>query len=235
MPNCPRTPYGVRPFPDYEAPSQTTAQYYPGASDGSRAGYFLVNTYRLDMRPKFEMEALTLHEAVPGHHLQISRAQELTYLPDFRRNGSYTAYIEGWALYAESLGTAMGCYTDPYSRFGKLSYEMLRAARLVVDTGMHLLGWSRDRAIGYLEENGVTTEQDREVEIDRYIVWPGQALSYKTGERKIREIRAKAERILASRFDIRRFHNALLDSGPLPLALLAEKMDGWIETLKGRS
>ena len=228
----PRTPYGVRPFPDYEAPSQTTAMYYPGATDGSRAGYFIVNTYCLDMRPIYEMEALTLHEAVPGHHLQIARAQELTDLPDFRRNASYTAYIEGWALYAESLGSSMGFYTDPYSRFGRLTYEIWRACRLVVDTGMHLFGWTRDEAIKYLQENTAKTEQDIAVEVDRYIVWPGQALAYKIGELKIRELREKAKAELGTRFDLRRFHNALLDSGPLPLDILEDVMVEWIEALK---
>jgi uncharacterized protein (DUF885 family) len=228
----PRTPYGVRAFPDYEAPSQTTAQYYPGAADGSRAGYFLVNTYRLDMRPSFEMEALTLHEAVPGHHLQIARAQELRHLPDFRRNASYTAYVEGWALYAESLGSRMGFYADPYSRFGQLTYEMWRACRLVVDTGLHQFGWTRQQAIDYLRENTAKTEQDIAVEVDRYIVWPGQALAYKIGELKIKELRAKAERELQSRFDLGRFHNALLDNGPLPLALLEREIEGWIEAQK---
>ena len=228
----PRTPYGVRAFPDYEAPSQTTAQYYPGAADGSRAGYFMVNTYRLDMRPSFEMEALTLHEAVPGHHLQIARAQELRHLPDFRRNASYTAYVEGWALYAESLGSDMGFYADPYSRFGQLTYEMWRACRLVVDTGLHQFGWTRQQAIDYLRENTAKTEQDIAVEVDRYIVWPGQALAYKIGELKIKELRAKAERELQSRFDLRRFHNALLDNGPLPLALLESGIDEWIKAQK---
>jgi uncharacterized protein (DUF885 family) len=228
----PRTPYGVRPFPDYEAPNQATAMYYPGASDGSRAGYFIVNTYRLDMRPIYEMEALTLHEAVPGHHLQIARAQELSHLPDFRRNGSYTAYIEGWALYAESLGSSIGFYTDPYSKFGRLIYEMWRACRLVVDTGMHLFGWTRQEAIDYLQENTAKTEQDIAVEVDRYIVWPGQALAYKIGELKIKELREKAKRELGSRFDIRRFHNALLDNGPLPLDILEDEMDEWIKAEK---
>jgi uncharacterized protein (DUF885 family) len=231
----PRTPYGVRAFPDYEAPSQTTAQYYPGAADGSRAGYFLVNTYRLDMRPTFEMEALTLHEAVPGHHLQIARAQELRHLPDFRRNASYTAYVEGWALYAESLGSSMGFYADPYSRFGQLTYEMWRACRLVVDTGIHQFGWTRQQAIDYMQENTAKTEQDIAVEVDRYIVWPGQALAYKIGELKIRQLRAKAERELHSRFDLRAFHNALLDNGPLPLALLEREIEDWIEAQKAAS
>lgn len=224
----PRTPYGVRPFPEYEAPSQTTAMYYPGASDGSRAGYFMVNTYRLDMRPKYEMEALTLHEAVPGHHLQIARAQELAHLPDFRRNASYTSYIEGWALYAESLGKTMGFYDDPYSQFGQLTYEMWRACRLVVDTGIHGLGWTRQEAIDYIRHNTAKTEQDIAVEVDRYIVMPGQALAYKIGELAIKDLRKKAESDLGSAFNLRRFHNATLDNGPLPIALLKNQMGEWI-------
>jgi uncharacterized protein (DUF885 family) len=228
----PRTPYGVRAFPDYEAPSQATAMYYPGASDGSRAGYFMVNTYRLDMRPKYEMEALTLHEAVPGHHLQIARAHELHNLPDFRRNGSYTAFIEGWALYAESLGESMGFYADPYSRFGQLIYEMWRACRLVVDTGIHSFGWTRQRAIDYMRENTAKTEQDIAIEVDRYIVMPGQALAYKIGELAIKEQRAKAENELGQAFDIRRFHNAILDNGPLPLTFLKAQIKEWINSQK---
>jgi uncharacterized protein (DUF885 family) len=228
----PRTPYGVRPFPDYEAPSQATAMYYPGASDGSRAGYFMVNTYGLDMRPKYEMEALTLHEAVPGHHLQISRAHELHHLPDFRRNGSYTAFIEGWALYAESLGASMGFYSDPYSNFGQLVYEMWRACRLVVDTGIHCFGWTRQQAIDYMQEYTAKTEQDIAVEVDRYIVMPGQALAYKIGELAIKELRARAESMLGPAFDIRRFHNAILDNGPLPLTILNKQIEEWIKTQK---
>jgi uncharacterized protein (DUF885 family) len=228
----PRNSYGVKPFPDYEAPSQTTARYYPGAEDGSRSGTFMVNLYRLDMRPKYEMEALTLHEAVPGHHLQISRGQELSGLPAFRRNAGYTAFVEGWALYAESLGPAMGFYTDPYSRFGQLTYEMWRACRLVVDTGMHHLGWTRQQAIDFMKANTAKSEQDVIVEIDRYIVWPGQALAYKLGELKIRELRARAERELGPRFDIRAFHNAVLDNGALPLDVLEREIDRWIRDRK---
>ena len=232
----PRNTYGVRPFPDYEAPSQTTARYYQGTMDGSRPGWFMVNTYRLDMRPKYEMEALTLHEAVPGHHLQIARAQELRGLPDFRRNGSYTAFVEGWGLYAESLGAEMpGFYADPYSKFGQLTYEMWRACRLVVDTGMHHLGWSRQRAIDFMKENTAKSEQDIIVEIDRYIVWPGQALAYKIGELKIKQLRARAERELGPRFDVRKFHNALLDNGPLPLDVLEREIDRWIASQKTRT
>jgi uncharacterized protein (DUF885 family) len=174
------------------------------------------------------MEALSLHEAVPGHHLQISRAQELEGLPDFRRNGGYTAYIEGWGLYAESLGGEMGFYKDPYSKFGQLTYEMWRACRLVVDTGMHSFGWSRQQAIELMKENTAKTENDIIVEIDRYIVWPGQALAYKIGELKIKELKARAKRELGERFDIRKFHNALLDDGPLPLDLLEKQIDAWI-------
>lgn len=225
----PRLPYGVRTFPDFEAPNQVTAMYYPGAADGSRAGYFMVNTYRPDIRPKYEMETLTLHEAVPGHHLQIARAQELRHLPDFRRNGSYTAFIEGWALYAESLGRQMGFYSDPYARFGQLMYEMWRACRLVVDTGIHSLGWSRQRSIDYIRENTAKTEQEIAVEVDRYIVLPGQALAYKVGELAIRELRASAEKMLGKSFDIRTFHNALLDNGPLPLSILKNQMEEWIK------
>jgi len=225
----PRTPYGVRAFPDYEAPSQATAMYYPGASDGSRAGYFMVNTYRLDIRPKYEMEALTLHEAVPGHHLQIARAHELHHLPDFRRNGSYTAFIEGWALYAESLGASMGFYADLYSKFGQLIYEMWRACRLVVDTGLHCFGWTRQQAIDYMQENTAKTEQDIAVEVDRYIVMPGQALAYKIGELAIKKLRAKAESTLGTAFDIRKFHNAILDNGPLPLKLLEGQIEEWVK------
>ncbi len=228
----PRNSYGVKAFPDYEAPSQTTARYYPGAEDGSRSGTFMANLYRLDMRPKYEMEALTLHEAVPGHHLQISRAQELRGLPDFRRNAGYTAFVEGWGLYAESLGSEMGFYADPYSKFGQLTYEMWRACRLVVDTGMHHLGWTRQQAIDFMKANTAKSEQDIAVEIDRYIVWPGQALAYKLGELKIRELRARAERELGPRFDIRAFHNAILDNGALPLEVLDREIDRWIRERK---
>ncbi|HXG92297.1 MAG TPA: DUF885 domain-containing protein [Blastocatellia bacterium] len=228
----PRNQYGIRVIPDYEAPAQTTAYYQPGAADGSRAAVYMINTYKLETRPKYEMESLTLHETVPGHHTQIARAQELKGLPDFRRNAGYTAYVEGWALYAESLGSQMGFYTDPYSKFGQLTYEMWRACRLVVDTGMHAFGWSRQQAIDFMKENTAKTENDITVEVDRYIVWPGQALAYKLGELKIKELRARAKKELGEKFDVRKFHNAILDDGPLPLNLLEQRIVDWIAAQK---
>jgi uncharacterized protein (DUF885 family) len=224
----PRTPYGIREIPAFRG--QTAAHYSRGASDGSRAGYFNANTLKGTTLPRYEMEALLLHEAVPGHHLQIARAQELNGLPDFRRNGFYSAYSEGWGLYAESLGEDLGLYKDPYSKFGRLNHEIFRACRLVVDTGMHSLGWTRQQAIDYMSQNSGLPEGQIIAEVDRYIVWPGQALGYKLGELKIMELRAKARAALGPKFDIRKFHNALIDDGPMPLDLLERRIDEWIKT-----
>ena len=226
--HLPQTPYGVKPVPDAIAPSQTTAYYDPGSLAAGRAGFMFANTYKLESRPKWEMEALTMHEAVPGHHLQISIAQELQDLPDFRKNSSYTAFVEGWGLYSESLGEEMGFYKDPYSKFGRLTYEMWRAIRLVVDTGLHSMGWTRDQAIDFFREYAAKTDQDIVVEVDRYIVWPGQALGYKMGQLKIRELRTQAEQQLGPRFDIRQFHDVVLGHGAVPLDVLERQVMDWI-------
>ena len=226
----PRLPYGVTPIPEFKAPSQTTAYYQSGAPNVGRPGWYFVNTYKLDARPKWEMEALSLHESVPGHHLQISLAQELEGVPEFRRHAGYTAFVEGWALYAESLGEEIGMYKDPYSKFGQLSYEMWRAVRLVVDTGMHSMGWTRQQAIDYFRENTGKTDQDVISEIDRYIVWPGQALAYKIGQLKIRELRKEAESRLGAKFDERKFHDAVLENGALPLSVLETRMKLWLDS-----
>jgi uncharacterized protein (DUF885 family) len=226
----PRLPYGVRAMPAYEG--DNAEHYARGSADGSRAGFFEANVNHLRTRPKYNMEDLLLHEAVPGHHLQIARAQELKDLPDFRRFVFINSYTEGWALYAESLGDEMGFYTDPYSKFGELSAEMMRACRLVVDTGLHAFGWERERAILYLIDNAALNEDFAKAEVDRYIVWPGQALGYKIGELKIKALRAKAKAALGDRFDLRRFHNALIDDGPLPLDVLESRIDEWIAARK---
>ena len=224
----PRLPYGVVEIPAFAAPSQTTAYYRPGSARINRAGSYYVNTYKLDTRPKWEMEALSLHESVPGHHLQIALAQELSGVPEFRKNVSFVAFSEGWGLYAESLGSELGLYEDPYSKFGQLTYEMWRAIRLVVDTGMHAFGWSRQQAIDYFVQNSAKTEHDIVVEIDRYIVMPGQALAYKIGELKLKELRALAARELGEKFDIRSFHDTVLGSGALPLDLLETQVRAFI-------
>jgi uncharacterized protein (DUF885 family) len=226
----PRLPYGVRAMPAYEG--DNAEHYVPGSADGSHAGFFEANTNHLRTRPKYNMEDLLLHEAVPGHHLQIARAQELKDLPDFRRFAFFIVYAEGWGLYAESLGDEMGFFTDPYSKFGQLSAEMMRACRLVVDTGLHAFGWTRDRAILYMIDNAALNEDFAKAEVDRYIVWPGQALGYKIGELKIKALRAKAKAALGDRFDVRRFNNALIDDGPLPLDVLESRIDEWITARK---
>ena len=224
----PRAPYGVRPIPDEEAPDTTTAYYMRPAIDGSRPGWYYVNLYQPEVRPKFEMEVLSVHESVPGHHLQISLAQELTGLPEFRRNGGFTAFIEGWGLYSERLGYDMGLYEDSYSRYGQLVYDMWRAVRLVVDTGIHYFGWSRQKAIDYFIANAAKSEADIINEIDRYIGWPGQALAYKIGQMKMLELRGEAETALGEGFDIRAFHDHLLGAGALPLDILERRMDNWL-------
>jgi uncharacterized protein (DUF885 family) len=224
----PRLPYGVLPVPAYSEKSQTTAYYQSGSLKAGRPGYFYANTYALNTRPKWEMEALTSHEAVPGHHLQISLAQEMENEPEFRKHGGYTAFVEGWGLYAEGLSEEMGLYKDPYSKYGQLTYEMWRAIRLVVDTGMHSLGWTRKQSIDYFLANTSKTEHDVTVEIDRYIVMPGQALAYKLGQLKFRELRAYATAELGDKFDVRAFHDQVLANGALPLDVLDTRFKDWV-------
>jgi uncharacterized protein (DUF885 family) len=223
----PRTPYGIRAMEAYEG--DNADNYSPPAIDGSRAGFFNANVNNLKDRPSYEMEAVLLHETVPGHHLQIARQQELRDLPLFRRSSGYVAYSEGWGLYAESLGYEMGFYKDPYMRFGALWAEAMRACRLVIDTGIHTRGWGREQSIKYMMDNAGLKLGFATSEIDRYINSPAQALGYKIGELRIKAMRAKAARALGERFDVRRFHNALLDDGPLPLTVLEARIDEWID------
>jgi len=229
----PRMPYTLKEIPADIAEGTTTAYYERPAGDGTRAGVYRVNTSKLDTRPLYEIEALTLHEAVPGHHFQIALSQELE-LPEFRKYGGFTAFIEGWGLYSESLGLDVGFYKDPYSNFGRLSYEMWRACRLVVDTGIHAKGWTRDQAIAFMKENTVLSEHNITAEVDRYISWPGQALAYKVGQLKFKELRDRATKALGPKFDIRRFHDAALENGAIPLSVLEARIDRWIASEKAR-
>lgn len=231
----PRNTYGVRPLPGLSAESAPTAYYYPGSLKSGQAGYFVANLTKLDQRPKYDMLALTLHEAVPGHHLQIALAQEIENQHPIRKTMGFTGFVEGWALYAERLGLEMGegehgLYEDPYSDFGRLNFEMWRAMRLVVDTGMHSKGWSRDRAVEFMKSNSALSEHNINAEIDRYIGWPGQATGYKMGEIEILRIRREAEAALGEDFDIRAFHDAVLGDGAIPLPVLEQRINRWVET-----
>jgi uncharacterized protein (DUF885 family) len=224
----PRMPYGVAPVPASIAPKYTTGRY-SGSRRDDQAGYYWVNTYALDKRPLYVLEALTLHEAVPGHHLQISLNAELESLPSYRRNAYLSAFGEGWGLYSEFLGIEAGFYQDPYSDFGRLTYEMWRAARLVVDTGMHMYGWSRERAMQFMSENTALSLHNVKTETDRYISWPAQALSYKIGELTIKRLRHEAEQALGQDFDIREFHHQILRHGSVPMSVLEEQIQLYIK------
>ncbi|MBP9035099.1 MAG: DUF885 domain-containing protein [Pseudomonadales bacterium] len=225
----PRSPFEIRPVPEYSERSQAAGYYRPGTPDGSRPGIFFVNTYDLPSRTTPRMETLFLHEAIPGHHFQIALAQENESLPNFMRFDGNTAFAEGWALYAESLGPELGMFTDPYQAFGSLDDEMLRAIRLVVDTGIHARGWSREQAIRYMLDNSAQSETDARAEVERYIAIPGQALAYKVGALTIRRLRTEAEQALGERFDPREFHAQVLDTGALPMAVLEAKIRDWIK------
>ncbi len=224
----PRVPYGVRPIPASLAPDTYPAYSVPPAGDGSVAGYMAVNLYKPESRPKYEIQVLTCHEARPGHQLQIPIEMELKNLPDFRRFDYYSSFGEGWALYTETLCDQMGLYKDPYSKFGYLDFQMWRAVRLVVDTGIHSEGWTRAQAVRYFEDNSALSEQNINTEVDRYIAWPGQSLSYMIGELDIQRLRQKAEDQLGARFDIKDFHAAVLKHGALPLAILDKVVDRWM-------
>ncbi len=228
----PRAAYDIKEIERYREKAAPAAYYYPPPRDFSRPGYFYANTYKPEQRPRYDMEALSYHEAVPGHHLQIAIMQELEDIPDFRRHEGSTAFIEGWALYAEKLSKEMGFYQDNFSDYGRLSFELWRAVRLVVDTGLHFYKWNRDETIRYCKENTGLEDHEIEVEVDRYIAMPGQALAYKTGELKIVELREKARNVLGSGFDIKEFHDRLLENGALPLYILEIVMNEWIAFIK---
>jgi len=224
----PRLSYGVRPVPAEIEEGYTSARYFPGSPEQGVAGGLMINTSHLDQRPLYELPALVAHEGAPGHHIQIALAQEQTGVPLFRREDDITAFVEGWALYAEQLVDEMGLYSSPYERFGLLSMEMWRACRLVVDTGIHWKGWTRDQAVACLKDNTALSDKNIQNEVDRYIAWPGQALGYKIGELKILELRRRAEAALGAKFDERAFHDAVLDEGPMPMSLLEQRIDAWI-------
>jgi uncharacterized protein (DUF885 family) len=228
----PRLPYGVAPVPAAIAPYYTTGRYSGAPADGKTAGFYWVNTWKLEARPLYALPALTLHEAVPGHHLQGALANEQGEQPPFRRYSYISAFGEGWALYAEHLGVEMGIYETPYEQFGRLTYEMWRACRLVIDTGIHAKGWTREQALALLRDNSALSEHEITTEVDRYISWPGQALSYKLGELRIRELRADAERELGDKFDLRAFHDAILSLGSVPLPLLDQRVKEFIHESK---
>ena len=231
----PRLPYGVKPIPAETAEGNTTAYYYPGSPDAGIAGTYFVNTTHLDQRPLWELPALTAHEAVPGHHNQIALQQELEMQPWRRYTTFFTAFVEGWGLYSEHLGIEMGLYDTPEKNMGRLSYEMWRACRLVVDTGIHAQGWTKEQAVAFMKENTALTDANIDAEVNRYISNPGQALAYKLGELKLRELRAKAEQELGPKFDVRRFHDAVLGQGPVPLDALEAQIDSWIAAEKAKS
>jgi uncharacterized protein (DUF885 family) len=224
----PRLPYGIQPVPDHLAPKYTGGRYIGAPVGGTQPGYYWVNTYALESRPLYVLPALTLHEAVPGHHLQNALRQELVDLPDFRRFGGIGAYGEGWGLYSEWLGQEAGIYKDPYQHFGRLTYEMWRACRLVVDTGIHAKGWTRDQAMEFMAGNTALSLHEIRTETDRYISWPGQALAYKMGELTIRALRNEAEAALGGRFDVREFHDVILANGPVPLTVLEDQVRAYI-------
>jgi uncharacterized protein (DUF885 family) len=231
--HMPKMPFEVVPMPDFMAPTGPAAYYQEGSPDGSRPGRLLINTYNATQRNLYSVEAIAYHEGIPGHHLQISTAQELTGLPEFRKYEGYTAFVEGWALYAEQLGKDAGFYQDPYSDYGRLENDVWRAIRLVVDTGVHSQHWTRQQMVDYFHEHSAIDETNIQAEVDRYIAWPGQALAYKVGQRKILELRAKAQQELGDKFDLRAFHDEVIGVGALPLDLLETRIDAWIARQKG--